>query len=268
MKMSCVIPTKDRRDMVCRAIESVLRQRPTVPEIIVVDDGSADYTKQTIEKHFPDVIIESCHGVGPGIARNRGVERSRGDIIMFLDSDDEWFPEHAEKLLSVLEAGYQVAYGTTETVSQINGEVFLIPAHGHGIEGDCLCHLLRWCFLVPSSIALHRKVFYTVGGFSHLSIGEDWLFFLKLACHFKFGFAGQNPISRRYLHQNSLCAQVSRGVIVEILENIRTHINSVQNISLEAVNHFDRMYRWTICQQREWRTIQEWYTDLYEEGFV
>ena len=82
---------------------------------------------------------------------------------------------------------------------------FLIPENGVGIEGDCFEPLLRWCFLVPSSVAVSREVFQAVGGFESVACGEDWIFFLKLSALFPFGFAGPHPITLRRLHQGSLC---------------------------------------------------------------
>jgi glycosyltransferase involved in cell wall biosynthesis len=70
MKVSCIIPARDRRDMVLKAIESVLAQEGWVPEVIVVDDGSTDGTKGAVRTHFPWITLISTHGLGPGLARN------------------------------------------------------------------------------------------------------------------------------------------------------------------------------------------------------
>lgn len=268
MQISCIIPTRNRREMVCHAIQSVMSQRQAVSEIIVVDDGSVDGSQEIITERFPDVILAESNGLGAGFARNRGVELCRGDILMFLDSDDEWLPEHSEKLLAVLAAGHSVAYGTTLTLDQINGGAFLIPDSGEGCAGECLSKLLRWCFLVPSSIGMRREAFFRSNGFSSVAFGEDWLFFLNLARSYSFGFAGQEPITRRYLHPGSLCAQVSRDHILTVLTEIREKFLSAEKITDGAVSHFNCMLEWTRGYAKQWGTVQEWYSDLKREGLV
>ena len=73
LKISCVIPTKNRCHMTLEAIESVMRQQFFRVEIIVVDDGSTDATLAEVNTLFPDIITMRLHGVGPGRARNAGV---------------------------------------------------------------------------------------------------------------------------------------------------------------------------------------------------
>lgn len=81
-----------------KAIESVLKQSLTDFELIVVNDGSTDKTKDIIES-FDDSRIKliSQSNKGPGAARNAALKIAKGDYIMFLDSDD-WFCDGAWRL--------------------------------------------------------------------------------------------------------------------------------------------------------------------------
>jgi glycosyltransferase involved in cell wall biosynthesis len=137
--------------MALEAIESIRRQPYSDLEIIVVDDGSTDNTRAEIKSIFPEVLLVSLNGAGPGAARNAGVNASSGNILMFLDSDDLWLENHVRQLLDVLSRGFQVAYGTTKTIDEVGGNDFLIPDKGEGKEGDCFDSLIRWCILVPSA---------------------------------------------------------------------------------------------------------------------
>ncbi len=94
-RISVVIPTFNRADVLPRAVESVLAQ--TVPpfEIIVIDDGSTDGTVDALRPFTEKIRYIKTENRGVSAARNRGVEESLGDFIAFLDSDDTW---HREKL--------------------------------------------------------------------------------------------------------------------------------------------------------------------------
>jgi glycosyltransferase involved in cell wall biosynthesis len=98
MKFSVVIPTYNRRNEVLRAIDSVFVQTLPAFETIVVDDNSTDGTIELIQEKYPTVkLIVNQKNVGGAIARNIGALSSTGDLIAFLDSDDEWQSAHLER---------------------------------------------------------------------------------------------------------------------------------------------------------------------------
>ena len=103
--VSVIIPTFNREKTIARAVNSVLNQTYRDLEVIVVDDGSTDNTREVI-----DGIIDSRlhyyyqNNAGACAARNRGIELSRGDFIAFQDSDDEWRPEKLSRQLDVIKA--------------------------------------------------------------------------------------------------------------------------------------------------------------------
>lgn len=103
-KISVVIPTYNRADKVRKAIESVLAQGFSDLEVIVVDDGSSDGTKQVLNEEYGDRIRYFFQrNQGASVARNRGVAEARGEWIAFLDSDDLWETEKLECQLKALE---------------------------------------------------------------------------------------------------------------------------------------------------------------------
>lgn len=92
MKVSVVLPTYNRENLLGRSIQSVLSQSYTDFELIVVDDASIDHT-ETVVKSFSDGrirYIKSETNVGGAEARNIGIRAARADLICFQDSDDEW----------------------------------------------------------------------------------------------------------------------------------------------------------------------------------
>jgi glycosyltransferase involved in cell wall biosynthesis len=97
-KVSAIIPTRDRPDLVVRAVRSALAQTYEDLEVIVVVDGPDPATEKTLEQ-FGDKrlkVIALPDAVGAAQARNIAAESARGDWIAFLDDDDEWVPEKTE----------------------------------------------------------------------------------------------------------------------------------------------------------------------------
>jgi glycosyltransferase involved in cell wall biosynthesis len=208
------------------------------------------------------------NGEGPGTARNAGVSASSGDILMFLDSDDIWLENHVQQLFSVFQRGFQVAYGVTLTRDEVAGGDFLIPEKGAGLEGDCFSALLRWCFMVPSSIALHRDVFIKIGGFDDIAYGEDWTFFLKLGARYPFGFAGPEPITIRRLHHGSLCFLNDRKNLLAIINQVLRVLESEPRATASHHEHFRLLQKWTTANMDRWSTVQDWYQAMQREKII
>lgn len=91
--ISVVIPTYNRSQFVTKAIGSVLAQTYTNYEIIVVDDGSTDDTREILQPYLDKINYISQQNKGVSFARNTGIRAANGEWIAFLDSDDEWLPE-------------------------------------------------------------------------------------------------------------------------------------------------------------------------------
>ncbi len=93
--VSVIIPSYNSAKFLPEAIESVLRQTYPVSEIIVVDDGSTDETKQVCDR-YPKVKYIYQQNQGVSAARNTGICASKGDYLIFLDSDDRLLPQAVE----------------------------------------------------------------------------------------------------------------------------------------------------------------------------
>ncbi len=91
MKISIVMPTFNRASTISRAINSIINQDYSNFELLIVDDGSTDNTKEIVDS-FDDKRIKYIFQKNSGAckARNTGINKSSGEYIAFLDSDDEW----------------------------------------------------------------------------------------------------------------------------------------------------------------------------------
>lgn len=93
--ISVVIPLYNKEKRIAHTLQSVFNQTFQDFEVVIVNDGSTDGSVAEVEK-FNDSRIRLIHQKNAGVsaARNRGIEKAKGDLIAFLDADDEWKPEY------------------------------------------------------------------------------------------------------------------------------------------------------------------------------
>ncbi len=102
--ISVVIPTYNRAHLVTRAIDSALKAIRPHDEVIVIDDGSTDETEISLNRYRDSIRYLKTENRGAGPARNIGVEMAKHEWVAFLDSDDEWVPDHLELHRALLSA--------------------------------------------------------------------------------------------------------------------------------------------------------------------
>lgn len=125
--LSVVIPVYKVEDYLVRCVKSVLNQDFTELEVILVDDGSPDRCPQMCDELAKTderiVVIHKPNG-GLSSARNAGIERSRGEYLAFLDSDDQWAPNQLSLLMeSVIESKAQMAIYSSKSLYE-NGDLY------------------------------------------------------------------------------------------------------------------------------------------------
>ena len=102
MKFSVVIPLYNKRHHVARAVQSVLAQTFQDYELLVIDDGSTDGGEKLVREFTdPRVFLFQQKNMGVSSARNRGIELARGELVAFLDADDEWKPGFLETVTAL-----------------------------------------------------------------------------------------------------------------------------------------------------------------------
>lgn len=104
--VSVIIPTHNRANLLPRSINSVLSQTYKNLECIVVDDGSNDNTHKVVADIKDDRLIFLQHdkNKNASVARNTGIKHAKGDLIAFLDDDDEWLPTKLEKQVPLIQS--------------------------------------------------------------------------------------------------------------------------------------------------------------------
>ncbi|MBI5115781.1 glycosyltransferase [Candidatus Poribacteria bacterium] len=178
-KVSVIMPTWNRAFIIERAIDSVLRQSYSNFEIIISDDGSSDNTAELVGSQYGDdpriVYIRNLHE-GVSHARNVGLERSSGELIAYLDSDNHWSSDFLLLMVNTFvdNPGINSAYCSVQVVDNVRGRKFLRLQHY-----DRKQLLIR--NYIDLNIFMHKRSLYEeIGGFNEqLTALVDWELILR-----------------------------------------------------------------------------------------
>lgn len=117
--VSVIMPVYNNEKFVSQAVQSVLNQTISDLELIIIDDGSTDGTRNVIES-FSDERIKYHYqeNAGPGAGRNNGMSLSKGEFIAFIDSDDMYKPNKLERQIEFLKENpqYGLVYCEAEVI--------------------------------------------------------------------------------------------------------------------------------------------------------
>ena len=189
--VSVVIPTFNRAGLLERAILSVVCQTTLPREIIVVDDGSTDETRDLVlalHKKYPELIrylYQNNHG--PAAARNRGIDCAQYDYIAFLDSDDHWHKRKLERqyFQMVANKNYIISHTREKWLrngAHLNQKKIHIPQHGYIFD-----HCLQLCAVGMSTVMAKKQLFTSIGYFDNsLPCCEDYDLWLRTSMIYDF----------------------------------------------------------------------------------
>jgi len=201
--VSVIIPTFNRGYCVAESIRSVLAQDEL--ELIVVNDGSKDATVKELAS-FPTIqVINLAENRGVSYARNKGLERARGSLICFLDSDDLWEEGKLKAQVEWMQVHPECMAIYTDEIWIRNG-VRVNPMKKHQkYSGDIFRQCLPLCIVSPSSVMLRKSILDEVGGFDELMpVCEDYDLWLRIAVRYSFKFLKEKLILKRGGHRDQL----------------------------------------------------------------
>ncbi len=210
--VSVIIPNYNYAHFLRETIESVLFQTYPNIEIIVVDDGSKDGSREILESYGGKVQTIFQQNQGVSAARNNGVARSSGEYIAFLDADDAWLPPKVGKQIASFED--DPGLGLVHVgVHEFDAAGDPLRDRLEGLEGqvaDELLMLKREGILGGGSgLMVPRSIFDEVGGFdTRLSTSADWDLFYRIASLYPVGFVPEILVRYR-VHTTNMHGNVA-----------------------------------------------------------
>lgn len=184
--ISVILPTYNRAGFLKRALDSIINQKQQPDELIIVDDGSTDSSKQIINQGcqratFP-VHMLFQENQGAAAARNAGIRQAQGDFLCFLDSDDWWDPRKIALQAEALWNNPDILISHTREIWFRNG-VRVNQKKKHAPPGgDIFSACLKMCVVGMSTVMARREFFDRYGLFDRtFPCCEDYDLWLRAA---------------------------------------------------------------------------------------
>ena len=258
--VSVIIPAYNSARFLAEAIESVLGQTYPVFEIIVVDDGSIDNTKEVCI-NYPMVQYIYHNNQGVAAARNTGIRVSKGEYLLFLDSDDRILPQAVEIGVNCLKTHPEVGFvfgryeyksinpdgsytieNTYENQPEVANYATLLGCE-HEIQ--CGCVIFR-------RIAIEAIAIESVGAFDpNLALMEDQNLFLRVAREFPIYFHDQ-IVSEYRVTGNNISNQAAKILIIALHTHSLqwSYIQQTGNEEYQAAYERGKQYWLKLCVER------------------
>jgi len=204
-KVSVIIPTYNRAAYLAEALNSVLSQTYKDFELIVIDDGSTDNTKEIVKKFSGEIRYFYQKNQGVSAARNVGIINSNGEFVSFLDSDDLWEKKKLERQIDFFDKNKEAKVCYTDEVWIRKGKrVNQMKKHAK-YSGDVFKKSLPLCIISASSVMIKREVLNIVGLFDEsLLVCEDYDLWLRISKDFPVYFIPEKLIIKRGGHEDQL----------------------------------------------------------------
>ena len=204
-KVSVVIPTHNRSDLLQSAISSVVRQTYKEWEAITIDDHSTDQTRSVVEGFSDSRVkyIQNSGKSGPSVARNKGIEIASGEFIAFLDDDDEWTPFKLEKQIDIMDScgeKFCGIYSNRLMINKLTGETYSEDPGADTLRGNLLMQLMIKNPIHTSTLMIRKSCLDKIGLFDeNMRYMEDRDLFIRLAMNWDYEYIDE-PLVKAYYH--------------------------------------------------------------------
>jgi len=213
-QVSAVIPVHNCERYIEDAIKSVLAQTYPVHEIVVVDDGSTDGTRQVLEPYMGKIRYFHQPQRGVAAARNTGITNASGEFIAFLDADDLWLPEKLQLQMDYLQRHPEcgLVYSDMKTFDEhgiihesVKSWLNMSPPSGWIFK-----ELFRETLFAADSTVFAIRCVKRVGPFDEsLAVGEDYLMWLRIARCYPIGYVDA-PLTMYRQHSEMTTRRVGK----------------------------------------------------------
>jgi glycosyltransferase involved in cell wall biosynthesis len=254
-KVSVIIPTYNRADFIEDAVESVLCQTYKDFEIIIVDDGSTDSTKDVLQKFYNKIRYIYKNNGGVASARNTGIKHAQGEYIAFLDSDDLWLPERLKFGVRALDADKNIGLFFSDCNRVFNGERASRTYFNDykPYAGFVFRQLFMQCFIPTLTVILRKGCFKKAGMFNEeLRSCEDYDMWLRISACFKIDHT-KMPLAILRSHSKSKSREsfpgpILRKVLVKTRINYKNHIKEFSRAAKRRISMVSCSYGWHLMK--------------------
>lgn len=252
--VSVVIPVYNRQNTIRNSILSVLDQVGFDLEIIVVDDFSTDNTKEEVLSINDDRVkyFKLTKNSGACVARNYGIQKSKGEYIAFQDSDDIWLPNKLEKQINKLKEVNTDIISCSMIAN--NGEMTWFVPNITNIYNRFINiqDVLRHSFISTQTILAKRKVFDLNLFDKNMPRMQDWDFILRAVQNSKLYFM-EDRLVEQFIQNDSITSNPKKGIIALdlIYEKYR---NLFDNDKIALSNLWDN-YLYLLTLKKEYNKI-------------
>ncbi|MFH1390639.1 MAG: glycosyltransferase [Candidatus Margulisiibacteriota bacterium] len=207
-RVSVIIAAHDHAHFLPDSLGSVKAQTYPDYEVIVVDNGSTDNTKEVVEKLSWDKLRYHYQQNTGSVAgpRNTGTKLARGEYVAYLDSDDSWYPEKLAKVMRVFADHPEIDLVTHDLLTMVHGKPGDVLRVGPAGKDVFRSLLLGNCVL-GSATVVKKRAMDEIGGFDgdksfvHVEDYEAWL---RLAAKGKKFFFLNETLGEYRIHKNNL----------------------------------------------------------------
>ena len=251
-KVSVIIPAYNCGNLIERTILSVCNQTFKDWELIIVDDGSTDKTKEVVlsfqKKDSRIKYFFQNNSGAPAKPKNVGILNATGKYIAFLDHDDEWVPKKLEKQIGVFEKTENQNLGLVVSGAMIVSEIDNSKKEYKisNISNHILALLERNFIFCSSGVMTKREVFSNVGLFDeNFRFGDDWDMWVRISKNFDFDFICE-PLYYFYRHPMTMTSKTKNDIKIKDYEyGLSKHLDLYKNHPKQFSNRLLAMGR--IC---------------------
>jgi glycosyltransferase involved in cell wall biosynthesis len=195
--VSVIVPCFNSEAHIAETIESVLAQTYKNVEIIVVDDGSTDNTREIVTTYASHVRLVCQRNSGVCSARNNGLKEALGEFVCFMDHDDYWYPEKLSRQIDTFSEHPKAGAVYTSFLVWNADQAGVFPPPGSFVResipdtvdpeysGWIYHHFLMDCWMLTSTAMFRKSTFSLCGGAfdENLPYSEDWELWLRMSRH-------------------------------------------------------------------------------------
>lgn len=215
--VSVVIPSYNHRAYVETAVRSALAQTHPCVQVIVIDDGSKDGSREFLEDLAAREGFDFIAQVNAGICRtlNRAIrEKARGSYVALLASDDYWVPEKLALQMARFRNApdSQLCFSQAREFRREPADAFGTPFPSRVREGDVLRHVVLRQHVPAGTLMFSRALYDRIGGFDESLSEEDWDFVIRAAAVTRFVAVQQPLLLYRGHATNAMRARPRRAI--------------------------------------------------------